>query len=97
MCSFLHEGFANHLGQTLCMYALLQRVLYTYLTMCMSNYYCIIHVHILLYACDGTHLPVVVFLVEQRPVHNLILLHHGDEILNDEMPGRQNNKVRGTS
>lgn len=45
--------------------------------------------YVLLYTRDGLHFPVVIFLINEDPVDNLVLLLQGNEILNDQMSEEQ--------
>ena len=38
---------------------------------------------------DGLHCPAVILLIEERSAQDLVLLLHGDEVLNDQMPARR--------
>lgn len=41
---------------------------------------------LLLYACDGLHLPLLNLVVEESPVYYFVLLRYRDEVFNNQMP-----------
>ena len=47
--------------------------------------------HLLLHTRDGLRLPVLILVIQVRPVDDLVLLLRGDEVLDDQVPERQTN------